>query len=651
MAQGAGYTFNPATVTGTTVRDMAGYFLNGTIVGSAALDAGGKYGQGLHCTGGAMRVVVPADTYPVDTSGGLTMAAWVKLDDNTAAARCIASAASGSGVDVRLYASNSAGNVEARIEGATFSTTKSIRDGAHHHVMVVVDRLFGPGSESVRIVVDGVAELTSTGLTTGLGYSGDVTMEVGRNALGAVEPLFGIVDDFRWWNDPVELAAWPGIIAAEQTDFQLGIYPLDTNANDVSIYNRGIAVAPSASFVPGMYGRGLVSGAAAAGASGTIALPDCDRLSLTGWIRVDTLPTVTAAPILAITDASGNIRMRTVVNTNGTITSTWTTINYGTLSVTSTGAVTPGVWARIQVSMNPTYIAIRLNSTTEQQTSTGNSTPHLSPTVDGLNRLYIGGDAVAGGQCTWNYLTLTKNFINDMTLYWGGPPAVTPYAPANVPRGVYAANENTGTAVNDRSPSHNNLALTGAGSWVTGVQGSAIGSNGTGPGANKTSGLAWDASPKGWAFSGWFKCRSGSSGARILVWRNSTKDCAHAFFLANAFQVRLFDAAGDTGIQSPNGSAVTAETWTHLAASCDGATIRFFKAGIYYGSVAYSRGALLAPNQLYVGGDQPDGAVADVDDLVMFDTPISPGNVAWLFANPGKYYAPVAQFAGWGVPL
>jgi hypothetical protein len=216
---------------------------------------------------------------------------------------------------------------------------------------------------------------------------------------------------------------------------------------------------------------------------------------------------------------------------------------------------------------------------------------------------------------------------------------------------VYAANENTGTAVADRSRSGNNLVLASAGSWVTGIQGSAIGSNGTGPGAHKTSGLAWDAAPKGWAFSGWFKCRSGSSGARILVWRNGSSETAHAFFLGGAFQVRLYDAVGNSGLLSPNGSAVAAETWTHLAASCDGATVRFFKAGVYFGAIAYIRAALLQPNLLYVGGDQPDGSVADVDDLVMFDTPISPANVAWLYANPGKYYGPAAQFAGFGVPL
>jgi hypothetical protein len=55
---------------------------------------------------------------------------------------------------------------------------------------------------------------------------------------------------------------------------------------------------------------------------------------------------------------------------------------------------------------------------------------------------------------------------------------------------------------------------------------------------------------------------------------------------------------------------------------------------------------------LNVGGDNPDSSVADVDDLRLFDSPISAANVRWLHQNPGQYYdAAPATFAAWGVPL
>ena len=241
MAQSAGYTFNADTVSGTTVRDVAGYFLHGSIVGSATLVAG-KYGNGLNCTGGAMHVVVrppkAGDSfYPLNTDGGLSIAAWVELNDNTAAARCIASASSGSTLNWAVYASNASGNVEAKIAGATYSTTTSIRDGEQHHVLVVYDAT--PSTDTVKIAVDGV-QVLSVNASAALAYSGtEVTMEAGRNTLTGSEALNGIVDDLRWWNDPVEAAYWPDLIAAEQIDHQLAIYPFDHDtAEDFGSYGH-----------------------------------------------------------------------------------------------------------------------------------------------------------------------------------------------------------------------------------------------------------------------------------------------------------------------------------------------------------------------------------------------------------------------------
>jgi len=487
VAQSAGYTFNADTVSGTTVRDVAGYFLDGTIVGSATLVAG-KYGDGLNCTGGAMHVVVrppkAGDSfYPLNTDGGLSVAAWVKLNDNTAAARCIASASSGGTLNWAVYASNAAGTVEARIAAATYSTTTEILDGQQHHVLVVYDAT--PSTDTVRIAVDGV-EVLSVNAGAALAYSGtEVILEAGRNALTGSEALNGIVDDLRWWNDPVEAAYWPSLIAVEQLDNQLAIYPFyrDT-AEDLGSYGRDLALAPSATFTTGLYGRALASGTAAAAASGVVNFPDCDRLAICGWLRLDAAPVGSAAPILAIDNSSNAARVRIVVNPDRTVTGTWTTIDDGTVSVTSTAALTVGQWMRFQFAINPTYVQVRLDNE-QVTTSIGDGVPHLAPTIDGLYRLYVGGDAGGGGQVTYDYVTFTKNFLAEVTSgYWSGAPVVTPYRPANVARGVYDFNQGSGTVVDDQSPSVNDLTLTAAGSWVPGVEGTALGAGVTGPGAS-----------------------------------------------------------------------------------------------------------------------------------------------------------------------
>jgi len=89
-----------------------------------------------------------------------------------------------------------------------------------------------------------------------------------------------------------------------------------------------------------------------------------------------------------------------------------------------------------------------------------------------------------------------------------------------------------------------------------------------------------------------------------------------------------------------------------VAASCDQRAIQLFLNGAAFTVEPYGVGALLQPGELHVGGDNPDSSVADVDDLCLFDTPISAANVRWLYQNPGHFDEPApATFAGWGVPL
>ncbi len=635
MAQAAGYNFNPETVLGDTVRDLAGYCLHGKIVGSASITTA-RYGGGLNCSGGALRIAAPDDTYPVNTDGGISLAAWVRLNHNTATARCLVSIISDGDLNVALYASNAAGNVEARIAGTTYATTTSIRDLAAHHVMLVVNRTSGPGAESVRIVVDGVQVLLAQNLTTDFDYVGDVTVEVGRNALEEDEPLDGVVDDFRWWNDPIESTYWATVAGQEQVDLQLAIYPFDNEASDRGSYGRHLKPARSAAYTYGMYGRALISNATEAGASGNIDLPDCDRLAITGWVRLDVAPS-SATPILAIDDAAGNSRVRVVVNTNRTVTATWVTIGYGTRSVTSTAALVVDRFMPVHISMNPTYVGIRVGSLTQDTTSTGNGFPHLTPTVSGLKVLHVGGDKLVGGQVTWDYLTLTRNFLREVAdLYWAGPPTARPARPVNIARAILDFSEGSGTSVADKSASGTNLMLTTAGWWTQGVHGNALSSNGTGGGAAGS--ISWPATPKGWAFSAWVRCREEPSGARFLVLRNNTQEVAHAGRLWGNLWTRLFGADGNTGAISLDSAPIAAENWTHVAASCNGYRTQFFLNGERVTALAYDVGALRVPTHLVVGGDDPDDSVADVDSLRLFDTPISSAAVAWLYQNPGQFY-------------
>ena len=123
----------------------------------------------------------------------------------------------------------------------------------------------------------------------------------------------------------------------------------------------------------------------------------------------------------------GNSRVRVVVDTARTVTATWTTIDDGTVSVTTTAVLTVGQWTRFQFAINPTYVQVRLEG--DQATV---SIERRCPARDAGDRrpghlLSVGGDASTGGQVSYDYLTFTKNFLAEVTSgYWSGPPVVTP---------------------------------------------------------------------------------------------------------------------------------------------------------------------------------------------------------------------------------
>ena len=649
MAQSAGYTFEPSTVSVpggvTRIRDVAGYGVDGTLVGSVALTSTAKYGQALNCTGGAMQANPVAASYPLNTDGGMSLFCWVKLNDNTSAVRVIASASSGGSLAWSLQASNASGFVSMTIAGTEFATTTSIRDGAWHAITMVYDKV--SATKTVKIDIDGTLALNTTA-TPALAYSGTTVVEVGRNALTGTTPLNGIVDDFRWWNDPVETSFWPNLRAAEQRDFLLGVYPFDGDGVDRSVYGNDLTVHGTATYPSTVqYDRGLKGNGTNPAATRDVMWGSLDRLTTVGWLTLDAAP-ATAQPALTITDTSNAIKGQLVVNPDRTLTATWNTLD-GTFSVTSGIAMTVGTPYRLSLSMNPTYVDIQLGAqdgaSGAWQTTVGGGTPHLTPQVADLNRLYVAGGPTGAAAVTWDYLTFIANFISAETLvrYWSGAAVPGPQAPP-APVARYNFDEGSGTTAADTSGNGNTLTLMANGTWVTGSSGSgsALRAPATGSmaAASTTSLTGWGASPRGWSASAWMKFDTPGSGARMLVMRTATGEVAQIGFLSGRLWVRLYNATGGaTGILNPAAAGISANTWYHVVATLDRYTLRLYRNGVLV-FTEYARfinvdldDALPVPTRLWVGGDNADAGVGAVDQLRLYNQPLSDANVAWLYGE------------------
>jgi len=170
---------------------------------------------------------------------------------------------------------------------------------------------------------------------------------------------------------------------------------------------------------------------------------------------------------------------------------------------------------------------------------------------------------------------------------------------------AYAFNEGTGTTVLDISGNGNNGTISGA-TWTTsGKFGNALVFNGTGaqvavPNSTSlrlTTGMTLEA----WVFPT----------VAPISWRAVIDKNVDGYYLMASTSQGNQPAAGGTwtaGNQNTIGPSVLAvNTWTHMAATFDGATVRLFINGVQVASQAQTTLLTTTTGTLQIGGDSYPG--------------------------------------------
>lgn len=668
MAQGVGYNFNPATVRSpggvTTVRDLAGYMNHGQLVGSATIGSDATWDGilSIPSSGGAMTAAIPKSSYPLDTSGGMTVSAHFRLHAGGTGVRCIASASDGTH-GWTIYASDASGHVTATINGTVYDTGVTISDTNWHHVAFVWHNSVAPAN-TVSAWVDGVERVTAASGPTAWTYSGTVntTLSLGRVAADSSAPLNGDLGDFRWFNDPLADADIPTIAANEQADYLYASYPLDGTGADYSTYGRDLSVASGTWSTGQVFGKALTSGTASA----AVNFGSVDRLTAFTVITVHSAPAA-ATDLINLTDGSGHKQYTLTLNTNGTLTfsvylNTGATTGYQ--SVTTTGAVPTGTILPIALHLNPTYMQMQVaNASVNPGQVTFGNPPALTPVCYNCNQLTIGN----GANADLHYLTFVRNFIDPGTMalaYQAGVVTAGAYAPATAPVARYSfdVNGGTGTTVTDESGHGLDMTVTANGEWQTGHNGSGSSIHakvtGSGKAAFYSGTTGWNATPPGFAVALWAKWHTPGSGVRILeLWDGTTP--ALTMHRLNATDGRINIRIASDGVDATSGSVyalnpspmagVADNQWVHIVLSIDHYRVRGYVNGVpglaEYASVWSMQGTDVYPSISHwtVGGDDStDNGAGAVDSLWLFDRALGPSEAQYLYESDTKVTGAVA---------
>jgi subtilisin-like proprotein convertase family protein len=200
-------------------------------------------------------------------------------------------------------------------------------------------------------------------------------------------------------------------------------------------------------------------------------------------------------------------------------------------------------------------------------------------------------------------------------------------APAAIPGLVaaYAFNEGAGTTVTDASGNGNTGTIVNA-TWSTaGKYGNGLFFNGTSawvaindaPSMHLTTGMTVEA---------WVDPSSVDNRWREVLYKGN--DLIYLEAMSPSGAVPVIGAqfgAGGTFVETPGPTPLTANVWTHLAATYDGATVRLYVNGILVSSQAQTGNLLTSAELLTIGADSIHGSYfqGTIDEVRIYNRALS----------------------------
>ena len=669
----AAYAFNEGS--GSTTADASGQGNTGTISG-ATWTASGRFGGALSFNGTSSWVTVN-DAASLHLTSGVTLEAWVKLTAVTGWQAAVIKEQPG-GLAYSLYS-----NTDRNVPSGTIHTTSDVNLYGNLKVPVNTWTHLATTYDgaTLRLYVNG-AQVSSQAVAGQMPTSTSPLRMGGDSVWG--EYLNGLIDEVRIYNRALSAAeiqtdintpisvAPQTVQTVTPTSFTLTAAGATQQLTATAIYSdsstQNVTNDPTTTYTSNNLAAATVSatglvaavangtatitvshGGFSATATATVNIPPPVQTGITVTPVNFTLTTAGATQQLTVTATYSNGTTQTVTTAAGT---TYGSNNTAAATVSATGLVTAvangtatitaayggfsgGATATVNTSaptqtgltVAPPTFTLASAGATRQLTVTAtysNGTTQTVTTVAGTT--YGSNNTAAATVNATGLVTAVANGTATITASFGGFSASSTATVSVATTGLvaaYAFGEGSGSTTADASGQGNTGTISGATWTASGRFGGALSFNGTSSwvtvndaaSLHLTSGVTLEAWVKLTAVTGW----------QAAVIKEQPGGLAYGLYSNTDRNVPSGTIHTTSDVNLYGNLKVPVNTWTHLATTYDGATLRLYVNGAQVSSQAVAGQMPTSTSPLRMGGDSVWGEYLNglIDEVRIYNRALS----------------------------